>query len=117
MHIASDQGDAAAVGRLDEPSRAKSYRAVIRVAVALANTGARREAAGRLEAAAAKLRALLVNQPENSSAWRQLGRFKALLGDPEEALRCALKGVALVPVARDIWQGPDADEALAFVYA
>jgi hypothetical protein len=41
----------------------------------------------------------------------------AVLGHPEEALHAARREVELKPTENDHWEGPQAEENLAFVYA
>jgi TolB-like protein/cytochrome c-type biogenesis protein CcmH/NrfG len=63
------------------------------------------------------LKARLESEPDNDDVWVTLSQVNALLGDKEEALRCAHRAVELVPESLDTWSGPKRSANLAFVYA
>ena len=64
----------------------------------------------------AQLRARLVSEPNNGPIWQALGRMEAILGNNDEALRCAEKATGL-PEAKDGFDGPPAWINLAIVHA
>ncbi len=63
------------------------------------------------------LRKRIELEPLNATLWSGLGIVHALLGDREEALRCARKAVELVPEALDSWASLPRRANLAFVLA
>ncbi len=80
-------------------------------------------AQGDLSAARAELsdtdarRTVLDQQPTNPWLWSELGEREALLGNKDEALRCARKAMELRPESVDAQNGPPHSASLAFVYA
>jgi TolB-like protein/Flp pilus assembly protein TadD len=70
-----------------------------------------------LVSVAASLRSILEQQPTNGTVWSNLGIALALLGESEEALRCARKGVELLPESVDVAEGSRRSRDLAVVYA
>ena len=86
-------------------------------AVALAAHGNQAAARARLEKPSADLRAQLIQEPTNDALWGRLGMIEAILGHPEEALRCARKAVELVPESIHARLGATNRESLASVYA
>jgi tetratricopeptide (TPR) repeat protein len=63
------------------------------------------------------LRSTLEQQPTNGTVWSNLGIALALLGESDEALRCARKGVELLPESVDVAEGSRRSRDLAVVYA
>lgn len=81
-------------------------------------------AKGDLAAARASLgpwliaaRQQLETDPTFGTYWSEVGLVEAVLGHGEEALRCAQKGVDLVPESRDAIDGPARSHDLAVVRA
>ena len=64
-----------------------------------------------------EFKARLEQQPASEWLWSGLAQFHALLGDKEEALRCARKAVELLPESADSWDGPGNSMALGQVLA
>ena len=62
-------------------------------------------------------RATLEQQPTNPHFWAELGWREALLGNRDEALRCARKAMELEPESLEPELGPKHAASLAFVYA
>jgi Flp pilus assembly protein TadD len=60
----------------------------------------------RAAEAATELGRALETQPTNAGLWASLGGVHALLGERDEALRCARKAMELVPESRDALSGP-----------
>jgi tetratricopeptide (TPR) repeat protein len=87
------------------------------LACALAAQGKSSEVRALLEGTPAMIRARLKREPFNASAWVNLGMVEAMLGNGEEAVRCARKGVEILPEALDAWTGPRLRAEQAFVYA
>ena len=71
----------------------------------------------RLGNSLATLRSRLADEPDNATVWSGLGVREAILGHKEEALRCARKGVELLPETLDASTGPVRSADLAFVLA
>jgi tetratricopeptide (TPR) repeat protein len=63
------------------------------------------------------LRKRIEQEPSNATLWSALGIVQALLGDREDALRCAGKAVELVPESMDSWTGLSYAANRAFVFA
>ncbi|MBA2684646.1 MAG: protein kinase [Gemmatimonadaceae bacterium] len=61
--------------------------------------------------------ALLRSVPDNAFLRQQLGLSLAYAGRGEEAIREGKRAVALLPVARDANDGPEAEHSLALIYA
>ncbi len=55
-------------------------------------------------------------EPDNTSALHQLGLAEAMLGNREEALRCAARVAQLIPVSFDAVDGAIASNRLANIY-
>jgi TolB-like protein len=90
------RGDFAEAIRLD---RVEKEPASFEAAVTLAASGDMAGACARLEDLPVKIRAQLVNDPDNADLLSQLGRMEALLGNKEEAVRCGRKAVELLPAS------------------
>jgi tetratricopeptide (TPR) repeat protein len=75
-------------------------------AFVLAAHGDRAAAQQRASKAITDLQARLEKQPANAGFWAAMGGAYALLGNREEALRCAQKAKDLLPESRDACSGP-----------
>jgi tetratricopeptide (TPR) repeat protein len=102
---AMQKGDLAAVARLEREMPPESGNNV-RSAFALAAMGDLAGARARVEKLPERIRARLVNEPENSTQWNALGQAEAILGHKEEALAAAHKALELMPESRDALAGP-----------
>jgi tetratricopeptide (TPR) repeat protein len=99
------KGDLAAAARLERelPEGAtNNWQGAVLAAASGDPAGAR----ARVEQQQTKLRARLMDEPENSTLWRDLGQIEALLGRKEEALTAARKALELIPESRDALVGP-----------
>ncbi|HXQ82141.1 MAG TPA: TIR domain-containing protein [Opitutaceae bacterium] len=67
--------------------------------------------------AVALMKAELERQPKSSALWASLSLAHALLGDKEEALRCAQKSSEILPESRDAIVGPSNSGTCAFALA
>ena len=65
----------------------------------------------------ADYRALVAAEPDNERAWALLAIMEALLGNRDEARRCADRAVEFVPIAAHPFFGPRNLAARAFVRA
>jgi|CZKI01.1.fsa_nt_gi TolB-like protein/Tfp pilus assembly protein PilF len=63
------------------------------------------------------MKAELVRQPESSQLWASLSLAHALLGDKDEALRCAQKSSEILPESRDAIVGPSNSATCAVALA
>jgi len=88
--------------------------------MSLAETASLRGDAGKVrqyaEAARAAAKAQLRDAPEDATRHALLGLALALLGQKAEAMREGERSVALVPVARDAYDGPYYQHQLARIY-
>ena len=73
-------------------------------------------ARARLATFPPELRRRLETEPANATLWSELGRIEAVMGHPEEALRCARKAVELEPESINTSFGLNHRVRLAFVY-
>jgi TolB-like protein/cytochrome c-type biogenesis protein CcmH/NrfG len=99
------KGDLATAARLERelpPADANSGRS----AVVLAALGDLAGARARVKDVPERLRARLVNEPENAGLWSALGQCEALLGHKDEALAAARHALELMPESRDALVGP-----------
>jgi len=64
-----------------------------------------------------QFKALLEQQPDNSSLWGNLALLHAILGEKDDGLRCARRAVELVPESADAVIGPGNRAGLAQVLA
>ena len=109
--------------RLDQPARSdadtkQAARAPRSLNYAMLYAAAGDQEKSRASAPGATgARARLASALDNSMAWADVARIEALLGNKEEALRCARKAVELTPESFDTWDGPRISVTLAFVYA
>ena len=95
-----------------EPTSARSSSLVLAAAGDLA------VARSRLSRAVMdQYRQRVANEPHNDNVWRNLAEAEALLGNKDEALRCAREAVKQAPESIDAMDGPLASRSLAFVYA
>ncbi|MSU48115.1 MAG: hypothetical protein EXS37_03335 [Opitutus sp.] len=117
IEAANDRGDAAEVVRLDAARGSSSQYETLLAAVAHAAGGDLAATRARVGNLSTELRDKLKREPANDQLWGLLGRIEAVLGDKEEALRCARQAVALMPRSRDAWDGPAREADLAFVQA
>jgi len=105
LNWAMVKGDLATAARLERelpPADANSGRG----AVVLAAMGDLAGARARVKDVPERLRARLVNEPENAALWSALGQIEALLGHKKEALAAARKALELMPESRDALVGP-----------
>jgi TolB-like protein len=88
--------------------------------MSLAETASLRGVAGKArqyaEAARAAAKAQLRDAPEDATRHAFLGLALAFLGHKEEAVKEGERGVALVPVAKDAYDGPYYQHQLARIY-
>jgi tetratricopeptide (TPR) repeat protein len=103
--------------RSDAEAPAASGAAIFEVALCLVASGNLPAAQERIAGLAPPLRERLKAEPENANVWGLLGCYEAVLGNTDEALRCARKSVDLIPETSDTWLGPARRADLAFVYA
>lgn len=75
-------------------------------AIILAAAGDRSAARTRAQEAITELNAEIEKQPANAGLWSNIGLANAILGNRDEALRAAKKGMDLVPESRDAIAGP-----------
>ncbi len=101
----------------DQPADGQARRSRrTQMAMALAASGdlaAARETVSQTD----ELRRFVASEPDNTSAWTELARVEALLGNKEEALRCAHKAIELIPETLDTAANATNRQSLAFVYA
>ena len=71
----------------------------------------------RIADRAQRERQRLQSEPDNTDSLWKLGLAEAMLGNREEALRCAARVVELIPVSFDAVDGAIASNRLANVYA
>lgn len=86
-------------------------------AIVMATHGDRATAQASVASVVDHLKATLKEQPTNATLWSNLGMASALLGDSDEAVRCARKAVELLPESMDAAEGSRRSRDLAVVYA
>jgi tetratricopeptide (TPR) repeat protein len=87
-------------------------------AIVLAATGDMAGARARLSPAVMERNRERVRaEPLNDGAWRSRAEAEALLGNKDEALRCAREAVRLAPETIDAMDGALVSRSLAFVYS
>ncbi|MEY2878172.1 MAG: hypothetical protein RLZZ15_552, partial [Verrucomicrobiota bacterium] len=89
-----------------DSENARDFRGIAHSAFHLAAKGNLADARSILGKPAEALQRQVQQEPTNRSALSQLGITEALLGNREEALRCARKAIELVPEAKEPWIGP-----------
>jgi TolB-like protein/cytochrome c-type biogenesis protein CcmH/NrfG len=82
-----------------------------------AESGDMAAARTRASEALALMKAELEQQPENSTLWSGMSMANALLGNRDEALRCAQRSAELMPESRDAIIGPGNSMACALALA
>jgi len=100
----------------DEDGGVRNLQAIVAALAYLAG-GDEVAARARLENFPAELRLRLVNEPDNPRIWQNVGMMEAILGNKEEAVRCARKAVDLMADAPDADRLPLRLYGLAAVYA
>lgn len=85
---------------------ARDFRRVVHAAFLLAAKGDLADSRSILGQPAVTLRRQVQQEPTNPVALSQLGIVEVLLGNRDEALRCARKAIELVPESKDPWLGP-----------
>jgi serine/threonine protein kinase/tetratricopeptide (TPR) repeat protein len=96
---------------LDHGSEGWAYGQVARA------RGDQQNALAGFAAARKKMEATLGDQPKDAGYLAQVARLDAGLGEKEEAIREAQRGVELEPIAKDSLNGPTWVAHLALVYA
>jgi TolB-like protein len=108
---AGSTGDFAEVIRLDklqpyyEADGVPHYEQAYFTAASYYASGDKAGAKARLGDFPAELRALLVREPKSVRLWAFLAGMEVILGNKEEALRCAERSVELLPESRDALDG------------
>ena len=116
-HWALHRGDAAEYVRLDQIRPASHPDDVLAMAVISATQGDNERVRMQLGDSASVTRAVRDKDPRNFHAWWRLAQIEALLGNKDDALRCARRACDLVPASSDAIMGARALANLAFVKA
>jgi TolB-like protein/Tfp pilus assembly protein PilF len=121
MNWAIESGDYAEALRLDriypENEPRSGYDQGFGIALIMAAEGNLTAARARIAGLPATERARLEREPNNTSALWRLGLAEAILGNKEEALRCARRTVEMMPESLDAIEGPRMSNKLALIYA
>ncbi len=117
------RGDFAEAIRLDREQRYNDsygeshWSQDVAAGLTLADAGDTTAARARAAEALAAMKTELELQPDNVTLWSALAVAHALLGEKDDALRCAQKAVDLLPESRDALDGPGTAVVRASVLA